>query len=76
MATKLGTRLKKNDYIDLRICTYLYELWPLANTLDKYIDYKKLNPAATKERLPEVLLSSCDNCSKYNDSKAINKRRY
>ncbi|MFZ0326100.1 MAG: hypothetical protein WAL66_02245, partial [Nitrososphaeraceae archaeon] len=72
MATKLGTRLKKNDYIDLRICTYLYELWPLANTLDKYIDYKKLNPAATKERLPEVLLSSCDNCSKYNDSKAIN----
>ena len=51
MATKLGTRLKKNDYIDLRICTYLYELWPLANTLDKYIDYKKLNPARNQGKI-------------------------
>jgi NTE family protein len=35
--------------------TYLYDHSPLAKTLDKYIDYKKLNLAATKEELPEVL---------------------
>jgi hypothetical protein len=27
----------------------------LENTLDKYIDYKKLNLARTKEKLPEVI---------------------
>ena len=35
--------------------TYLYDHSPLAKTLDKYIDYKKLNLAATQEELPEVL---------------------
>jgi NTE family protein len=35
--------------------TYLYDHFPLAKTLDKYIDYKKLNLAATQEELPEVL---------------------
>jgi NTE family protein len=32
---------------DPRSWTYLYDHSPLANTLDKYIDYKKLNLAAT-----------------------------
>ena len=35
--------------------TYLYDHSPLAKTLDKYIDYKKLNLAARQEELPEVL---------------------
>ena len=35
--------------------TYIYDHSPLAKTLDKYIDYKRLNLAATKEELPEVL---------------------
>jgi NTE family protein len=42
-------------FFDPRSWTYLYDHSPLANTLDKYIDYKKLNLAATKEELPEVL---------------------
>ena len=40
---------------DPRSWTYLYDHSPLANTLDKYIDYKKLNLAATQEDLPSVL---------------------
>ena len=35
--------------------TYIYDHSPLAKTLDKYIDYKRLNLAPTKEELPEVL---------------------
>jgi len=35
--------------------TYLYDHSPLAKTLDKYIDYKKLNLAATEEELPTIL---------------------
>jgi NTE family protein len=42
-------------FTDPRIWTYLYDHLPLAKTLDKYIDYKKLNLAATKEELPKVL---------------------
>ena len=42
-------------FFDPRSWTYLYDHSPLANTLDKYIDYRKLNLAATKEELPEVL---------------------
>jgi NTE family protein len=42
-------------FFDPRSWTYLYDHSPLAETLDKYIDYKKLNLAATKEELPEVL---------------------
>ena len=41
--------------IDPRNWTYLYDHSPLAKTLDKYIDYKKLNLALTKEKLPKVL---------------------
>jgi len=43
------------DFVDPRKWTYLYDHSPLIKTLDKYIDYKKLNLAATKEELPEVL---------------------
>lgn len=42
-------------FTDPREWTYLYDHSPLVRTLDKYIDYKKLNLAATKEELPEVL---------------------
>jgi NTE family protein len=35
--------------------TYFYDHSPLAKTLDKYVDYKKLNMAAKEEELPSVL---------------------
>ncbi|MGH9950958.1 MAG: patatin-like phospholipase family protein, partial [Nitrososphaeraceae archaeon] len=44
-----------NPYFDPRSWTYLYDHSPLEKTLNKYIDYKKLNLAATKEESPEVL---------------------
>jgi NTE family protein len=43
------------QYFDPRSWTYIYDHSPLAKTLDKYIDYKKLNLAATQEDLPSVL---------------------
>jgi NTE family protein len=43
------------DILNPRNWTYFYDHSPLAKTLDKYIDYKKLNLAARKEELPEVL---------------------
>jgi NTE family protein len=43
------------QYFDPRSWTYIYDHSPLAKTLDKYIDYKKINLAATKEGLPSVL---------------------
>jgi NTE family protein len=43
------------QYFDPRSWTYVYDHSPLAKTLDKYIDYKKLNFAATQEGLPSVL---------------------
>ena len=43
------------DFLNPRNWTYFYDHSPLAKTLDKYIDYKRLNLAATKEELPEVL---------------------
>jgi NTE family protein len=43
------------SYFDPRSWTYSYDHSPLAKTLDKYIDYKKLNLARTKEKLPEVI---------------------
>jgi NTE family protein len=42
-------------FLNPRNWTYLYDHSPLAKTLDKYIDYKKLNLASKKEELPEVL---------------------
>ncbi|MBV9175756.1 MAG: patatin-like phospholipase family protein [Nitrososphaeraceae archaeon] len=43
------------DFLNPGNLTYFYDHSPLAKTLDRYIDYKKLNLAATKEELPEVL---------------------
>ncbi|MFL6508203.1 MAG: patatin-like phospholipase family protein, partial [Nitrososphaeraceae archaeon] len=41
------------DFLNPRNWTYLYNHSPLANTLDKYIDYKKINSAVSlKEELP------------------------
>jgi NTE family protein len=42
------------DFLNPRNWTYFYDHSPLAKTLDRYIDYKKLNLAATREELPEV----------------------
>jgi NTE family protein len=46
---------KDRQYFDPKSWTYLYDHSPLVKTLDKYIDYKKLNLAAAEEKLPEVL---------------------
>jgi NTE family protein len=46
---------QSQNLFDPRSWTYLYDHSPLAKTLDKYIDYKKLNLAATQEDLPSVL---------------------
>jgi NTE family protein len=43
------------QWVNPRNWTYLYDHSPLAKTLDKYIDYKKLNLAATEEELPTIL---------------------
>jgi NTE family protein len=51
-----GKMEQQQQYLfDPRSWTYLYDHSPLAKTLDKYIDYKKLNLAATQEDLPSVL---------------------
>jgi NTE family protein len=55
---KNATLLKEEkglQYFDPRSWTYIYDHSPLAKTLDKYIDYKKINLAATQEGLPSVL---------------------
>jgi NTE family protein len=45
------------QYFNPRNWTYLYNHSPLAKTLDKYIDYKKINSAATqKEEVPLSVL--------------------
>src|SRR5690606_13557834 len=43
------------NYSDPRNWTYIYDHSPLGDTLNKYIDFKKLNLAATNEELPSVL---------------------
>jgi NTE family protein len=43
------------QYFDPRSWTYIYDHSPLAKTLDKYIDYKKLDLATTQKGLPSVL---------------------
>jgi NTE family protein len=52
---KQGKMQQQQYFFDPTSWTYLYDHFPLAKTLDKYIDYKKLNLAATQEELPEVL---------------------
>ena len=50
-----GYSKQPRDFADPSKWTYLYDHSPLIKTLEKYIDYKKLNLAASKEELPEVL---------------------
>lgn len=45
----------EEQYYDPRNWTFMYDHTPLANTLEKHIDYNKLNLAATEEELPSVL---------------------
>jgi NTE family protein len=45
---------KPRYFTDPRRWTYVYDHSPLAKTLEKYIDYKKLNLAATKGELPQI----------------------
>ena len=45
----------EEQYFDPRNWTFLYDHTPLVKTLEKYVDYNKLNLAATKEELPSVL---------------------
>ena len=45
----------EEQYFDPRNWTFIYDHSPLVGTLEKYIDYGKLNLAATKEELPSVL---------------------
>ena len=55
---KNATLLKEDkglQYFDPRSWTYIYDHSPLAKTLDKYIDYKKINLASTREGFPSVL---------------------
>jgi NTE family protein len=52
---KMQQQQQSQYFFDPRSWTYLYDHSPLAKTLDKYIDYKKLNLAATQEDLPSVL---------------------
>ncbi len=48
-------KMNKGFYFDLENWTYIYDHSPLEKTLEKYIDYKKLNLAATQEEKPNVL---------------------
>ncbi len=50
----MNTTPVRDEYFDPRNWTYVYDHSPLAKTLDNYIDYKKLNLAATREELPSV----------------------
>ncbi len=45
----------EEQYFDPRNWTFMYDHSPLVKTLEKYIDYGKLNLAASKEELPSVL---------------------
>ena len=45
----------EEQYFDPRNWTFIYDHSPLVRTLEKYVDYGKLNLAATKEESPSVL---------------------
>jgi len=45
----------EEQYFDPRNWTFMYDHTPLVKTLEKYVDYDKLNLAATKEEMPSVL---------------------
>ncbi|TVP40393.1 patatin-like phospholipase family protein [Candidatus Nitrosocosmicus arcticus] len=45
----------EEQYFDPSNWTFMYDHTPLVKTLENYIDYNKLNLAATKEEMPSVL---------------------
>ena len=47
-------KIDEGSYFDPQNWTYIYDHSPLEKTLKKYIDYKKLNLAATQEEKPNV----------------------
>jgi NTE family protein len=47
--------IDEENYFNPRNWTFIYDHSPLKRTLDKYIDYKKLNLAAKQEEKPDVL---------------------
>lgn len=54
-SSSLIRKMNEGNYFDLQNWTYIYDHSPLEKTLEKYIDYKKLNLAATQEERPNVL---------------------
>ena len=48
-------KIDEENYFNPKNWTYIYDLSPLEKTLEKYIDYKKLNLAAKQEEKPGVL---------------------
>ncbi|MGN6613720.1 MAG: patatin-like phospholipase family protein [Candidatus Nitrosocosmicus sp.] len=51
----LVKKADEENYFNPKNWTFLYDHSPLEKTLDKYIDYKKLNLAAKQEEKPDVL---------------------
>ncbi|MGN6350080.1 MAG: patatin-like phospholipase family protein [Candidatus Nitrosocosmicus sp.] len=51
----LVKKADEENYFNPKNWTFLYDHSPLEKTLDKYIDYKKLNLAAKQEDKPDVL---------------------
>ena len=54
-SSSLIKKLDKENYFNPKNWTYIYDHSPLEKTLEKYIDYKKLNLAAKQEEKPDVI---------------------
>ena len=54
-SSSLMRKIDEGGYFDPQNWTFIYDHSPLEKTLEKYIDYKKLNLAATQEEKPNVL---------------------
>ena len=54
-SSSLTRKRDDGSYFDPKNWTYIYDHSPLEKTLENYIDYKKLNLAATQEEKPNVL---------------------
>ena len=54
-SSSLTRKMDDGSYFDPKNWTYIYDHSPLEKTLENYIDYKKLNLAATQEEKPNVL---------------------
>ena len=55
------------DFLNPRNWTYFYDHSPLAKTLDRYIDYKRLNLAANKRKITRST-PPYNNCCRCDDS--------